>query len=93
MSKSNLGIILAAIIGFIGLGAVGSVLTKGAKAAKAIRVTNTANKTVKSVRAGMKPEEGPSFSEDIKFLEESYSVMDTAKAVSDFNEPTSKPVE
>ena len=81
--KYKIGIILAAIIGILGFGAIRSVLTKGVKA---VKINKTANKIQQSGKTIVKAEEGLSFSENIKFLEESHSVIDTANKIKESGE-------
>ncbi len=75
--KSNLGIVLLAILGFLGVGTIGSMLIKGMKATKVVRSATTFNRALKSERSV------PSVND---YAKDSHSAVDKANTMSGINE-------
>lgn len=84
--KSKLGIIIAVVLGILGVGTISGLLTKGPKVLKVVKASNTVSRTLKSGKAAVKNEEVLSFSESMRLLEESHSLIDTTKTINDANE-------
>ncbi len=84
--KSKLGVIVATIIGILGLGTITGLLTKGMRTVKVVTTSNAYKKTIKTSKSAIKNNSNLPSSKVIDHAKDGKSAFDTGRTVHGNNE-------